>query len=232
MIDITEELQDVVPPHVIEQILKAKPYSMTSGRRLAHTYQTIQELDVAGIEGDIVECGVWKGGQIISAWLANTQSKRKFWLFDTFEGMTEPTMEDYKVNLDGTKGYAYKSTKAKQGYENWCRSELSEVVQNLHKFHIPMKQVKMVKGDCNKTLQDQSNIPDKIALLRLDTDWYESTLTEILKLWPRLVVGGIMVLDDFNSWQGSKKAFTEVFGDSLKIHNIDRTAIWVRKETV
>jgi hypothetical protein len=146
--------------------------------------------------------------------------------------MTEPTMEDYKVNLDGTKGYAYKSTKAKQGYENWCRSELSEVVQNLHKFHIPMKQVKMVKGDCNKTLQDQSNIPDKIALLRLDTDWYESTLTEILKLWPKLVVGGIMVLDDFNSWQGSKKAFTEVFGDSLKIHNIDRTAIWVRKETV
>ena len=77
MIDITEELQDVVPPHVIEQILKAKPYSMTSGTRLAHTYQTVQELDVAGIEGDIVECGVWKGGQIISAWLANTQSKRK-----------------------------------------------------------------------------------------------------------------------------------------------------------
>ena len=79
-------------------------------------------------------------------------------------------------------------------------------------------------------LKDPKNLPDNIAFLRLDTDWYESTLTEILQLWPRLQVGGIMVLDDYHSWQGSKKAFNEVFGNSLKIHTIDRTAIYVMKE--
>ena len=97
MPDIQEELKDI-NPYVLEQVLKAKPYSMTSGTRLAHTYTTIQDLDARGITGDIVECGVWKGGHIIMSWLANKNTKRNFWLYDTFEGMTEPTMEDYKVN--------------------------------------------------------------------------------------------------------------------------------------
>ena len=73
-------------------------------------------------------------------------------------------------------------------------------------------------------------MPDNIAFLRLDTDWYESTLTEILQLCPKLQLGGIMVLDDYHSWQGCNKAFNEVFGNSLKIHTIDRTAIYVKKE--
>ena len=81
----TQEVKDAV--------LKSADYSMTSGRRLAHTYVTVQELDANNIEGDIVECGVWKGGQIISAYLANTQTKRKFWLYDTFEGMTQPQIQ-------------------------------------------------------------------------------------------------------------------------------------------
>ena len=229
MSDIQEELQHL-DPYILEQVVKAKPYSMTSGTRLAHTYTTIQDLDARGITGDIVECGVWKGGHIIMSWLANTNTKRNFWLYDTFEGMTEPTMEDYKINHDGTLGYAYRSSKAKEGYNNWCRSELSEVVNNLDKFKLPQKQTKFIKGDCNQTLKDPKNLPDNIAFLRLDTDWYESTLTEILQLWPRLQVGGIMVLDDYHSWQGSKKAFNEVFGNSLKIHTIDRTAIYVKKE--
>ena len=146
MSDIQEELQHL-DPYILEQVLKAKPYSMTSGTRLAHTYTTIQELDAKGITGDIVECGVWKGGHIIMSWLANTNTKRNFWLYDTFEGMTEPTMEDYKINHDGTLGYAYRSSKAKEGYNNWCRSELSEVVNNLDKFKLPQKQTKFINSD-------------------------------------------------------------------------------------
>ena len=67
MSDIQEELQHL-DPYILEQVLKAKPYSMTSGTRLAHTYTTIQDLDARGITGDIVECGVWKGGHIIMSW--------------------------------------------------------------------------------------------------------------------------------------------------------------------
>ena len=66
-----------------------KPYTMTSGKRLLHTFNTVKELDKNNIKGDIVECGVWRGGQIISAWLANKTTNRNFWLFDTFEGFVE-----------------------------------------------------------------------------------------------------------------------------------------------
>ena len=64
----TQEVKDAV--------LKSADYSMTSGRRLAHTYVTVQELDANNIEGDIVECGVWKGGQIISCLLYTSPSPR------------------------------------------------------------------------------------------------------------------------------------------------------------
>lgn len=216
---------------VKEAVLKSADYSMTSGRRLAHTYVAVQQLDANKIEGDIVECGVWKGGQIISAWLANTNSKRKFWLFDTFEGMTTPTDNDFRLQADGvTRGYAKDSGKAKRGFDQWCRSEIQEVKENLSKFNMPMEQTTFVKGDIVQTLNDPKNIPDKIALLRLDTDWYESTLKELQVLWPKLVVGGYMVMDDYGSWQGSKKAFHDTFGDSIKIHTIDQVAVWFRKE--
>lgn len=206
-----------------------KPYTMTSGERLLHTFRTIKELDKEKIEGAIVECGVYKGGQIISAWLGNTKSKRQFWLYDTFEGMTPPTEDDYRINADGSYGFAHQSTKAKNGYDQWCRAELNEVVENINPF-IPQNQTKYVVGDVCKTLENPGNVPTNIALLRLDTDWYESTYKELQVLWPKLSIGGICVIDDYNSWQGSKKAFHDTFGDNIKIHTIDQVAVWFEKE--
>ena len=206
-----------------------KPYTMTSGERLLHTFHTIKELDEQNITGDIVECGVWRGGQIISSWLANTKTNRKFWLYDTFEGMTVPTDNDYKLNPDGSKGFARDSGKAKAGYDQWCRAELQEVVNNLNPF-IPQEQIHYIVGDVCKTLKESKNIPERIAFLRLDTDWYESTINELIHLWPKVVPGGICVLDDYNSWQGSKKAFHDAFGNTIKIHTIDRVAVWFRKK--
>ncbi len=206
-----------------------KPYTMTGGERLLHTFRTIKELDKEKIEGAIVECGVYKGGQIISAWLGNTKSKRQFWLYDTFEGMTSPTEDDYRINADGSYGFAHQSAKAKNGYDQWCRAELNEVVENINPF-IPQNQTKYVVGDVCKTLENPGNVPTNIALLRLDTDWYESTYKELQVLWPKLSVGGICVIDDYYGWQGCKKAFHDAFGDTMKIHTIDQTAIWCRKE--
>ena len=210
---------------IVEEVA---PYTMTSGKRITQTIRAVRDLDANNIPGDIVECGVWKGGQIISAWLANNKTKRNFWLFDTFEGMTEPTVHDHKVNELNVVSHARLSRKAKNGFDQWCRAEIGEVSENVFKY-IPPHQCNFIKGPCEQTLLDPNNIPKSIALLRLDTDWYESTLQEILTLWPRLNVGGYMVLDDYHSWRGSKKAFHEAFGDSLEIHTIDRTAVYVRK---
>ena len=219
----------------------AKPYTMTSGERLLHTIRTVRQLDKNNIKGDIVECGVWKGGHPIAAYLANTNTQRHFWLYDTFDGMTIPTQHDYKIKQKTSLNIATNTItstpvtklaennpKAKRGFENWCAASLEEVRGNVNQF-IPSNLTKYIKGDVVNTLQDSNNRPNKIALLRLDTDWYESTFAEIMNLYPKLSVGGIMVLDDYLTWEGSRKAFNEVFGDSLKIHTIDNKAVWVEK---
>lgn len=210
---------------IVEEVA---PYTMTSGKRITQTIRAVRDLDANNIAGDIVECGVWKGGQIISAWLANNKTKRNFWLYDTFEGMTAPTVHDHKVNAKNEVHHARLSSKAKNGFDQWCRAEIEEVSNNVFKY-IPPHQCNFIKGPVEQTLLDKKNIPKNIALLRLDTDWYESTLQEIMVLYPRLNVGGYMILDDYNGWRGCKKAFHEVFGDSQEIHTIDRTAVYVRK---
>ena len=227
-----KELQysmDFIPTKKELRIVEeAKPFTMTSGQRNTQTVRAVRELDANNIPGDIVECGVWKGGHIISAWLANAKTKRNFWLFDTFEGMTLPTVHDHKITTDGDVKYAKHSKKAKHGFDQWCRAEIGEVSTNVFNY-IPPHQCNFIKGPVEETLLDDTNLPNTIALLRLDTDWYESTLQEILTLWPRLSVGGIMVLDDYNSWRGSSKAFHEVFGNTQEIHTIDATAVYIRK---
>ena len=210
---------------IVEEVA---PYTMTSGQRITQTIRAVRDLDANNITGDIVECGVWKGGQIISAWLANNKTNRNFWLYDTFEGMTQPTVHDHKINELGAVTHARFSRKAKHGFDQWSRAEIGEVSTNVFKY-IPPHQCNFIKGPVEQTLLDNNNLPKNIALLRLDTDWYESTLQELLTLWPLLNVGGYMVLDDYNSWRGSQKAFHEVFGTSLEIHTIDRTAVYVRK---
>ena len=102
--------------------------------------------------------------------------------------------------------------------------------QNLYKFSMPPAKINFIKGDVCRTLNDTTNIPNKIAFLRLDTDWYESTLKELQVLWPRVVPGGYMVLDDYHSWQGSKQAFHEVLGPSVNISIIDETSVYIRKD--
>ena len=95
---------------------------------------------------------------------------------------------------------------------------------------MPPAKINLIKGDVCKTLNDTTNIPNKIAFLRLDTDWYESTLKEMQVLWPRVVPGGYVVLDDYLSWQGSKQAVHEVLGPSVNISIIDETSVYIRKD--
>ncbi len=195
----------------ISLIEHVKPFTMTSPERVYGLIHAIQYLHKNNISGDIVECGVWRGGSMIVA--AKTLQKlgdtsRTLWLYDTFEGMTAPTEHD--VSSKGTKASdKFKKRQSGEDSSDWCLASLEEVTANVHTTNYPKDQIRFIKGKVEETLPAQS--PDKISLLRLDTDWYESTLHELETLFPKLSVGGILIIDDYADWTGTRKAVDEYF---------------------
>ncbi|MCU0437170.1 MAG: TylF/MycF family methyltransferase [Raineya sp.] len=194
-----------------------KPYTMTSLARMYALYQSVKYVVQNNIEGDFVECGVWKGGSsmLIARYLQIHQVRnKKVYLYDTFEGMSAPTEKDVDI-----KGDTAQSSLSKQDKEDdksiWCYSALEEVQNNLAKTQFSQENLVFVKGKVEDTIPE--TIPSKIALLRLDTDWYESTLHELQYLYPLLENKGPLIIDDYGHWQGCRKAVDEYFAEK-KIH--------------
>ena len=169
------------------------------------------------IEGDLVECGVMEGTYEI-IWiqeLKHQQQERDIWLFDTFEGLTEPGQFDYSCEggvsqMSRDEVYnTWKSMNTGEGHNHWCYCPLEKVKSNLFATGYPEDKVHFVKGDVMVTLTLDNNLPEKIAILRLDTDWYESSLFELLKLYDRVVEGGVIIFDDYFQWNGQRKATDE-----------------------
>jgi O-methyltransferase len=199
-----------------------QPYTMTSKERIFALRKSVEYIVRHGIPGDIVECGVWKGGSMmtVARTLMENKATRKLHLFDTFEGMTKPV--DMDVDVDG-KPAAARYEKVAKG-EPWAFAPLDEVKRNLQLTGYDQNQVVFVKGKVEETIP--ANAPDCIALLRLDTDWYESTHHELVHLYPRLSVGGVLIIDDYGHWSGSRKAVDEYLdSNNLKIllNRIDYT---------
>jgi len=209
-----------------EIIRRVKPYTMTSPERVAALENAVRYVSANHIEGSIVECGVWKGGSMMAALDTLVQmndTSRDVFLYDTFEGMSEPTPED--------KAFTGKSAKIlldasadKKSNSIWCFSTLEEVQQNVLAVGYPSEKIHFVKGKVEETIP--STLPGQIALLRLDTDWYESTRHELEHLYPLLVSGGVLIIDDYGHWEGARKAVDEYLGrHKLKIllNRIDYT---------
>lgn len=191
----------------LEIIEKVKPYTMTSPERIVSLIRAVNYIEQNNIEGSIVECGVWKGGSIMAALLTLKEKNRNIFLYDTFEGMSEPTKSD--LTLNGSSALdIYKDI---QG--NWCYSSLEEVKSNILNTTYPQEYLNFIKGKVEQTIPSQG-IPDKIALLRLDTDWYESTKHEMKYLFPKLVKGGIIIIDDYGHWTGCRKAIDEYISNN------------------
>lgn len=192
-------------PFEIRMIEKASPYTMTSLERQSSLALAVRYLKENNIPGDFVECGVWRGGSIgLAALLSN--SERIYWLFDTFEGMTQPT------RVDGSSATnRFLASQTGPNSSDWCASSLSEVRSNLQRLGINPQKLRFVIGDVTKSLAEPDNIPDKISLLRLDTDWYESTRIELDKLYANLAPGGVLIIDDYGHWEGARKAVDEFF---------------------
>ncbi len=194
----------------IELIRAAKGKTMTSHERMVALIRAIDYLESTKIEGDLVECGVWKGGSMLIAakrLLSHQSTSRELFLFDTFEGMSEPTDNDVSaVDNEAAKILLGKVDKT-DGDNIWCYSTEKEVLETMKLSGYPLSKIHLVKGKVENTIPHSSL--NKIALLRLDTDWYESTKHELEHLYDLVVPGGVIIIDDYGHWSGARKAVDE-----------------------
>ena len=187
--------------------------SMVAWQGMHDAFDAATYISKSNIEGDVVECGVWRGG--VAALMKDViyenegTGDRKFWLFDTFEGMSSPSEFDFKGEKNQDALNKHKKSLRRDGTSNWCRGELDDVKNTINKTSDGLINVKFIKGMVENTLRSD-NLPNKIALLRLDTDWYESTKVELEVLLPKLVTGGILIIDDYGAWAGARKAFNDL----------------------
>jgi len=205
-------------PHYLEEdpryanVIKfVRPYTMTPVEKIAAMIDASRYVARMQIPGAIVECGVWRGGSTMAAALAlrEVNDLRDLYLFDTFAGMTTPTDND--IDYSGTSAAGRYAASAAADHNEWCYASLEDVRANMASTGYPADKCHFVKGDVLETLP--SGGPDQIAILRLDTDWYESTLHELKHFYPRLSPGGILIIDDYGYWQGCQKAVDEYFAE-------------------
>jgi hypothetical protein len=202
-----------------------RPFTMTSPERLFALRQSVQYVVQHQIQGDIVECGVWKGGSMMAVARTLQESgvfDRNLQLFDTFNGMSAPTQQD--ISLEGESAANLLSKSSKESSLMWACSALEEVKCNLLSTGYPAEHMSFIRGKVEETIPEYA--PAQIALLRLDTDWYESTYHELLHLYPRLSPGGILIIDDYGHWAGARKAVDTYITEhnlQLLLNRIDYT---------
>ncbi|MFE3251667.1 TylF/MycF/NovP-related O-methyltransferase [Streptomyces sp. NPDC059209] len=213
-----------------KEIIRAvKPFTMTSPERLNAFILATRHVVRHDIPGDIVECGVWRGGSMqacAKTLLALGETDRGLHLFDTFEGMPPPTAEDLRRD-----GKSAEDLLAAQGKDRpiWAVASLEDVQAGFENVPYPGERVHYVQGLVEDTVPQQA--PEQISILRLDTDWYASTKHELEFLYPRLVSGGVLLIDDYGYWQGSRQAvdeFLEKTGERLLMLRMDEGRIAVK----
>lgn len=188
-------------------IRAARPYTMVRKEKSYALYLATRYVAQHDIPGAIVECGVWRGGSmhvVARTLLAIGDTSRELYLFDTFEGMTPPTDKDR--TYDGRTATELLATQPKTA-RIWAIASVEDVKQGFEEIPYPQDKIHFVKGPVESTLPAQA--PDEIAILRLDTDWYESTRHELVSLYERLASGGVLIIDDYGTYQGSRQAVDE-----------------------
>jgi O-methyltransferase len=215
-----------ISPAFVETFKKVRPYTMTSPERIFSLCEAIKYVHDKNIEGDIVECGVWKGGSMMAVaetFLKLGDTSKNLYLFDTFEGMPPPTEND--MDIAGVTAKSLLDNSDKESDESvWCLATIEVVKEALASTRYPIEKIHFIKGMIEQTIPHFA--PEKIALLRLDTDWYESTKHELEHLFPRISKGGVLIIDDYGHWQGARKAvdeYIEKYNIKILLNRIDYT---------
>jgi O-methyltransferase len=212
------------------EIMRAvRPYTMTGNDKLHALITATRYIHRYQIPGSVVECGVWRGGSMQA--VARTLDRlgdhaRDLYLYDTFEGMTEPTDKD--LRYDGKAATNLLASADKKSWV-WAEASLEDVQAGFETVPYPSERIHFIKGPIEDTVP--AEMPDEIAILRLDTDWYESTAHEFEHLYPRLVSGGVLVIDDYGHWQGSRQAtdeFLDRTGERLLLLRADSGRVAVK----
>ena len=210
--DLQKRFSDIKEEEFWEIYNLCKDYTMTSVERMYSLYSSVNYVLENNIEGDFVECGVWRGGSsmLMAKMLKNRSiSDRKIYLYDTYEGMSEPTKKDVSIAGDDAEKLMEKEKNNKEE-SVWCLADLADVKQNMRKTGFAEESLVFVKGKVEDTLTNDLPM-SKIAILRLDTDWYESTKHELNILYPILSQNGVLLIDDYGHWQGCRQAVDEYF---------------------
>ena len=219
-----------LPDHEREILARVKPFTMTSIESVASLINAVSYITKNKIEGDVAECGVWRGGSMMTValtLLAHNDTSRELFLYDTFEGMTEPSPVD--TRFDGVPA----KSEMEQQQGKWCYASIEDVRENILSTGYPEKKIHLVLGKVEETIPQV--LPTKLSLLRLDTDWYESTKHELVHLSPLLSPDAVLIIDDYGHWQGSRKAVDEYFAEQNRkvyLHRIDysgRVAVGINK---
>jgi O-methyltransferase len=201
--------------------------TMTSIERMYALYQATCHVVDRPVSGDLVECGVWRGGSVMlmaSTLLARGCTDRTIWIYDTFAGMPAPGDEDVQ-EMSGRRAAEILGERVRSNEDPFwgvaCRARLEA---NLQRTGYPVDRFRVVEGDVLATLPAAA--PAQVAILRLDTDWYRSTRHELEHLYPRLSPGGVLIVDDYGYWRGARKATDEYFasiGERPLLSRIDYT---------
>jgi hypothetical protein len=202
---------------------RCAPFTMTSMERMYALYQSVCHIVSARTPGSMVECGVWRGGSMML--VAHTlielgETTRDLLLYDTFRGLPAPSVLD--TDYAGVPADAEWRANQRAGHNEWCYASLDEVRRNMASTGYDPTRVRYVEGMVEDTIPKV--VPEQVAVLRLDTDFYESTRHEMAHLYPRLVPAGVLVIDDYGHWQGQRRAIDEYFAASCErvlLHRVD-----------
>ena len=199
---------------MVKSIYQIMPYTLVGVGGLEVTYKIAKMMVDKNIEGNFIELGVARGGcAALMAGVAfnNNTTKRQLWLFDSFEGLPDPTEDDFGKNEASTGEHIRPLPKGS------CLGTLQEVQKLLfNNFNYPKEKIFFVEGWFQNTLPVRGSKVGEIAVLRIDGDWYESTKYCLEYLYTQVVPGGAIIIDDYHSCFGCKKAVDEF----INKHNI------------
>lgn len=190
---------------LLPDFIQVEEYTMCNIPALNQVYELLKDLDQQKIDGDIVETGSWNGG--CCAFMAKCSPERKVWMFDSFEGMPEFSEKDaYKAKCKKLEAKANPELKP----VGLWKADVEKAKKIIEKVGATNR-TKIFKGWFQDTIP-KAGI-EKIALLRIDGDIYESTKFCLEALYDKVVDGGYIILDDYRGWEGSRHAVFEFFVD-------------------
>jgi|SRR6185503_10598910 len=206
---------------------QCKHYTLTPARAMYAMYEAACHVAKEKISGDIVECGVWKGGSSMIAALTLMKlsaATRKFYLYDTFAGMPDLGERDQDLGAEPFQVVMQMATFLRGGHSGVFYASVEEVRQNMARTRYPQELILLIQGLVENTIPKTA--PEQISLLHLDSDLYESTYHELTHLFPRLSRGGVLIIDDYGNWKGSKEATDQYFREqaiSMYLNEVGNT---------